>query len=129
MYVFCVCVSFVLDAHVCIHIFFMNNWTFLLFLVCHILVNCAQLFDALFVSVTTPISRLELSSLNGARLRQCADLRQVLFVRTRKVMLAIKSSTSELLNQYPSSVIAYRLTSCSYCSRLCTQVDSAVAVY
>ena len=61
--------------------------------------------NALFVSITTPISRLELSCLNGASLRQCADLRRVLFVHTRKVMLAVKSSTSELLKQYPYSVI------------------------
>jgi len=52
-------------------------------------------------SVTAPISRLELSSLNGSRLRQCADLRQVLFIRMRNVMLAVKSATGELLNQYP----------------------------
>jgi len=62
--------------------------------------------DGLFVSITTPISRLELSSLNGARLRQCADLRRVLFIRMRKVMLAIKSSASELLSQYPCCNIA-----------------------
>jgi len=64
-----------------------------------------HVFIALFFSITAPISRLELSSLNGARLRQCADLRHVLFIRTRKVMLAIKSATKELLNQYPLGLL------------------------
>jgi len=61
---------------------------------------------ALFFSITAPVSRLELSSLNGTQLRQCADLRRVLFIRTRRVMLAIKSATKELLNQYPCSAVA-----------------------
>jgi hypothetical protein len=57
-------------------------------------------FSIKICRVTVPVARLELGILKGSN-RQCSELRRVVFHRARKVMLHVKTATSDLLKQYP----------------------------